>query len=49
LGHGSYIQGLETTATLDKLRDEFIIHTPTDMATKWWIGGAARKQIIVGS
>lgn len=41
LGHGSYIQGFETTAVYDSQKDEFVIHTPTDTATKWWIGGAA--------
>jgi len=29
---------LETTATLDKKTDEFIINTPTLTATKWWPG-----------
>lgn len=38
LGHGSYTRGFETTATYDHATDEFIIHTPTDTATKWWIG-----------
>ena len=33
------MQGLETTATLDKNTDEFIIHTPTIRATKFWPGG----------
>lgn len=41
LAHGSNVAGLETTATLDKKTDEFIIHTPHLGATKWWIGGAA--------
>ncbi|KAJ1917163.1 fatty-acyl coenzyme A oxidase [Mycoemilia scoparia] len=41
LGHGSNVAGLETTATFDKNTDEFVIHTPTITATKWWIGGAA--------
>jgi acyl-CoA oxidase len=41
LGHGSNVQGVETTATLDLDTDEFVIHTPTLTATKWWIGGAA--------
>jgi len=41
LGHGSNVAGLETTATFDEATDEFIIHTPTVTATKWWIGGAA--------
>ncbi|KAL6953593.1 acyl-coenzyme A oxidase [Sarracenia purpurea var. burkii] len=29
LGHGSNVQGLETTATFDRQTDEFIIHSPT--------------------
>ena len=29
---------METTATLDKSTDEFIIHTPTVSATKFWPG-----------
>ncbi|KAI9503930.1 acyl-CoA dehydrogenase/oxidase C-terminal [Coemansia spiralis] len=41
LGHGSNVAGLETTATYDKRTDEFVIHSPTLTATKWWIGGAA--------
>ncbi|ORY03519.1 acyl-CoA oxidase [Basidiobolus meristosporus CBS 931.73] len=41
LGHGSNVAGLETTATFDEATDEFIVHTPTVTATKWWIGGAA--------
>ncbi|KAJ3288912.1 fatty-acyl coenzyme A oxidase [Borealophlyctis nickersoniae] len=42
LGHGSNVAGLETTATFDEAADEFVIHTPTLTATKWWIGGAAQ-------
>ncbi|KAG0359166.1 fatty-acyl coenzyme A oxidase [Podila minutissima] len=41
LGHGSNVAGLETTATFDEASDQFIIHTPSVTATKWWIGGAA--------
>ncbi|ORX91352.1 acyl-coenzyme A oxidase I [Basidiobolus meristosporus CBS 931.73] len=41
LGHGSNLAGLETTATWDSTRDEFVINTPTITATKWWIGNAA--------
>ena len=29
LGHGSNVQGLETTATFDPQTDEFVIHSPT--------------------
>jgi len=42
LGHGSYIQGFETTATLDKTKDEWIINSPTETSTKWWIGMAGQ-------
>ncbi|KAJ1722285.1 fatty-acyl coenzyme A oxidase, partial [Coemansia erecta] len=41
LGHGSNVAGLETTATFDEAADEFVVHSPTLTATKWWIGGAA--------
>ena len=41
LGSGSYLQGLETTATFDVDTDEFVIHSPTLTSTKIWIGGAA--------
>lgn len=43
LGHGSNVAGVETTATFDKIKDEFIINTPHVGATKWWIGGAAHS------
>ena len=39
LGHGTYVRGLETTATFDARTDSFILHTPTLSATKWWPGG----------
>ena len=38
LGHGSDVQGLETTATFDKATDEFLINTPTITSTKYWPG-----------
>ncbi|ELR15635.1 acylCoA oxidase like protein [Acanthamoeba castellanii str. Neff] len=38
LGHGSNVQGLETTATFVPETDEFELHTPTLTATKWWPG-----------
>jgi len=40
LGHGSYIRGFETTATFDIERQEFVINSPTETSTKWWIGMA---------
>ncbi|KAL6985961.1 acyl-coenzyme A oxidase [Sarracenia purpurea var. burkii] len=42
LGHGSNVQGLETTATFDRQTDEFIIHSPTLTSTKWWPGGLGK-------
>lgn len=42
VGHGSNVRGLETTATYDVERAQFIIHTPTDSARKAYIGNAAR-------
>lgn len=38
LGHGSNVSGLETTATYDIKTDEFVIHTPSITATKFWPG-----------
>lgn len=41
LGHGSNVRDIETTATYDPDREEFIIHTPSPSARKEWIGNAA--------
>ena len=38
LGHGSNVAGLQTTATFDRVKDEFVINTPTIAATKYWPG-----------
>ncbi|CAN1259018.1 Peroxisomal acyl-coenzyme A oxidase 1 [Linum perenne] len=42
LGHGSNVQGLETTATFDHKTDEFVIHSPTLTSSKWWPGGLGK-------
>lgn len=42
LGHGSNVQGLETTATYDPSTQSFILHSPTLTAAKWWIGGLGK-------
>ncbi|TVY18237.1 Peroxisomal acyl-coenzyme A oxidase 1 [Lachnellula arida] len=49
LGHGSFVAGLQTTATLDKGSDEFVIHTPSIPAVKYWPGalGYASTHTIV--
>ena len=39
LGHGTFVRGLETTATFDARNDRFVLHSPTLSATKWWPGG----------
>ncbi|MCO5557767.1 hypothetical protein L7F22_011338 [Adiantum nelumboides] len=41
LGHGSNVRGIETVATYDVSRQEFILNTPSESAQKYWIGGAA--------
>ena len=35
---GTYIRGLETTATYDPRTQEFILHSPTLTSIKWWPG-----------
>jgi acyl-CoA oxidase len=40
LGHGSNVRDVETTATYLPETKEFEIHTPTESATKDWIGNA---------
>jgi len=40
-GHGSNVRALETTATFDRDRQEFVIHTPNLAARKDYIGNAA--------
>jgi len=38
LGHGSNVAGLETTATYDEKTEQFVIHSPTIKAAKFWPG-----------
>ena len=42
MGHGSNIQALQTTATFDMDKDEFVLNTPTIHAFKWWPGTLGR-------
>ncbi|CAK9808340.1 Probable peroxisomal acyl-coenzyme A oxidase 1 [Anthophora quadrimaculata] len=39
LGHGTFIRGLETTATYDPKAKEFVLNSPTLSSYKWWPGG----------
>ncbi|VVC95919.1 unnamed protein product [Leptidea sinapis] len=41
LGHGTFIRGLETQAIYNEKTEEFILHSPTLTAYKWWPGGLA--------
>ncbi|XP_028031521.1 probable peroxisomal acyl-coenzyme A oxidase 1 [Bombyx mandarina] len=41
LGHGTFVRGLETTATYDPKTKEFVLHSPSLTAYKWWPGGLA--------
>ncbi|KIW06482.1 uncharacterized protein PV09_02918 [Verruconis gallopava] len=38
LGHGSNVRGIECTATWDHAAKEFVLHSPTITASKWWNG-----------
>jgi acyl-CoA oxidase len=52
LAHGSFISGIETTATLQKETYEFIIHSPTLTSTKYGpqaVGCAFYHTILNGS
>ncbi|RLN15134.1 hypothetical protein BBJ28_00006533 [Nothophytophthora sp. Chile5] len=42
LGHGSNVQGLETTAVYDKSAQEFVLNSPTLTSRKWWPGGLGK-------
>ena len=42
MGHGSDVSQLQTTATYDPATKEFVIHTPTLAATKFWPGGLGK-------
>jgi len=49
LGYGNNAVEMETTATYDKDTEEFIVHTPTPLAQKYWItnGAIHAKHVVV--
>ncbi|KAN0019334.1 hypothetical protein ACTFIU_002542 [Dictyostelium citrinum] len=42
IGHGSNVQGIETTCTYIKESSEFELNSPTLTSTKFWIGGLGK-------
>jgi len=42
MGHGSNVRGLELQARWDPNSHEFILHSPTLTASKWWNGSMGR-------
>uniref|UniRef100_A0A2A4J068 Acyl-coenzyme A oxidase n=1 Tax=Heliothis virescens TaxID=7102 RepID=A0A2A4J068_HELVI len=42
LGHGTFIRGLETTATYDPETETFVLNSPTLTSYKWWAGGLGK-------
>lgn len=49
LGYGNNAVEMETTATYDPATKEFVVHTPTPLAQKYWItnGAVHAKHIVV--
>ncbi|TKA58712.1 hypothetical protein B0A55_11999 [Friedmanniomyces simplex] len=50
LGHGSNVKGIECEARWDPKAQEFILHSPTLTASKWWngtMGRTANHAIVV--
>ncbi|KAL3457029.1 acyl-CoA dehydrogenase/oxidase C-terminal [Aspergillus heterothallicus] len=50
LGHGSNVRGLELEARYDCAAREFVLHSPTLTASKWWngtLGRTANHAIVV--
>lgn len=52
LGHGTNLSKLETTATYDPKTEQFVLHSPTITAAKWWpgaLGKSANHAIVVAN
>jgi hypothetical protein len=47
LGHGSNANAVETTATYDPKTNEFIIHTPSESAQKYWTGNSTVANAVL--
>lgn len=46
LGHGSNVRGIQTVAVYQPATQTFDLHTPSDIAQKYWIGGAADRATV---
>ncbi len=44
---GTFLRGLETTATYDEKTEEFVLHSPTLTSIKWWPGGCELHIILM--
>lgn len=42
MGHGSNVRGIECRAIYDVARRQFVLHSPTLTASKWWNGSMGR-------
>ncbi|KAI6236614.1 Acyl-coenzyme A oxidase [Aphelenchoides besseyi] len=43
LGHGTNLSRLETTSTYDPTTEQFVLHSPTVTAAKWWPGALGKS------
>ena len=47
IAHGSFVRGLQTTATFDEASDSFELHTPALSAIKWWPGNLGKTANVI--
>ena len=47
IAHGSFVRGLQTTATFDPSTDTFDVHTPSLSAIKWWPGNLGKTSNVI--
>ena len=47
IAHGSFVRGLQTTATFDPATDSFDLHTPSLSAVKWWPGNLGKTSNVI--
>lgn len=46
IGHGTFVRGIETTATYDVDTKEFVFNSPTLSSFKFWPGGLGSKVLV---